>query len=256
MAEASPTDRPHDAVQRAIAWHHARHEAICDSITPWEYGVVARASRYPSYWDFNVVRVERRPDLDPAELVAFAERALSGLGHVRLDFDVAADGQPFRAQLVPLGWRATELLLMRHDGDVPQLGIELVEEVPYDAVAPLRVAWHEEDFPGLDDRGYAEQAREVSARRNARVLAAMEHDEPVGFAQLESRLGGSEIELVYVRRDRRGQGLGTALTSAAIAAAAGSELWIYADADDRPRLLYERLGFRPVHTILELTRLP
>ena len=33
-------------------------------------------------------------------------------------------------------------------------------------------------------------------------------------------------------------------------------LEIYADADDRPRLLYERLGFRPVRTVLQLTRTP
>ena len=149
------------------------------------------------------------------------------------------------------------LLMMRHEGELPPAGGASVEEVPYEAASALRAAWHEEDFPGLDDAGHAEEAREVAALRGTRVLAAVDDGNPVGFAQVQSHGDGAEITQVFVRADRRGQGLGTALTSAAIREMSGAaDLWIGADADDRPRLLYERLGFRPARTLLELTRLP
>jgi ribosomal protein S18 acetylase RimI-like enzyme len=60
-----------------------------------------------------------------------------------------------------------------------------------------------------------------------------------------------------VRPDRRGRGLGTALTSAAIEAAAGADdVLIVADDQGRPKELYARLGFRPAWTAMELLRLP
>jgi GNAT superfamily N-acetyltransferase len=253
---ADPNPEP-DVVERAIAWHHLRHELSCDQITPWEHGVVARASRYPTYWDLNVVRVERRPEVDTAELVSFAERALSGLEHVRIEFDHVTDGERFRDELVPLGWRATRLVIMRHEGAVPPTGDDRIEEVPYDATIPLRIAWHDEDFPGQDAAGHQEHAREVAQKRGARVLAPLDGGEPVGYAQVEVHGNGAEITQVYMRPGRRGHGLGTALTSAAIRAGRDADdLWIFADADDRPQRLYERLGFRPVHTVMQLTRLP
>ena len=60
--------------------------------------------------------------------------------------------------------------------------------------------------------------------------------------------GGSEVSEVFVHPERRGAGLGGALTARAIGLAADTapEVWICADRDDRPRRLYERLGFRVV----------
>jgi hypothetical protein len=51
----------------------------------------------------------------------------------------------------------------------------------------------------------------------------------------------------------RGQGRGTALTQAAIAAAGDVD---HLDDEDRPKQLYTRLGFRPVLTTTEYVRLP
>jgi GNAT superfamily N-acetyltransferase len=137
-----------------------------------------------------------------------------------------------------------------HDGRAP------VEEVGYDDVYDLRVAWHLEDFPDLDTRHFV-HARELSLRRGARVLAALEEGVPAGFAQFEQIGDGTEITQVYVHPERRGDGLGTALTTAAIEAAGSvRDLWIAADDEDRPKLLYARLGFRPAVTMVDLTRRP
>jgi GNAT superfamily N-acetyltransferase len=89
------------------------------------------------------------------------------------------------------------------------------------------------------------------------VLAVRRDGEAIAFAQLEQVGDAAEIGQVYVDPAHRGTGLGTALTRAAIAAAGPvADLWIWADDEDRPKQLYARLGFRPVWTSMELTRLP
>jgi GNAT superfamily N-acetyltransferase len=134
-------------------------------------------------------------------------------------------------------------------GAFPAGPVEVVE-VPYDAVNDLRRAWHEEDFPGTDS-SYIDNAREVSMARGARVLAALDNGEPIGFATLEQSGNGIEIEDVFVLAQHRGRGVGTSVTAAALGWAVGQgprDIWIVADADGRPRHLYERLGFRPVRS--------
>jgi GNAT superfamily N-acetyltransferase len=246
-----------DVAARARAWRDATHAAVCDVLAPWEHGTVARATSYPSYFDFNVVRVEDDPALSAEELIAFADDALAGLGHRRVDFDVAAAGERLRADFEARGWKAVRLVWMHHDGSTPPGPSIAVDEVPYDAVHDLRVAWHQEDFPTEDAAGYHAQAREVAMRRDAQILAVHEEGTPVAFAQLERNGPAAEITQVYVHPDHRGGGRGTAMTRAAIDAAGElRDLWIVADDDDRPKELYARLGFRPAWTTLELTLWP
>ncbi len=52
-----------DPLGRLRSWRHATHAAICDIARPWACGTVVRASRYPRYWDFNLVRVERECEM-------------------------------------------------------------------------------------------------------------------------------------------------------------------------------------------------
>lgn len=226
---------------------------------PWPHGTVARATRYPYYFDFNLVRVEDEPDMTVDELVAFAEEALAGLVHRRLDFDVIEAAERRRAGFEAIGWKSLRLLWMRHESPTPRAGPDLgVEEVPYDEVHDLRLAWYAEDHPDQIAGGYHEQAREVAMLRGARVLATRDDaGRPVAFAQLERAGGSAEVTQVYVRPDHRGRGHGTAMTIAAIEAAGEArDLWIAADDEDRPKELYARLGFRPAWTSMEITRWP
>jgi GNAT superfamily N-acetyltransferase len=56
------------------------------------------------------------------------------------------------------------------------------------------------------------------------------------------------VTQVFVHPELRGAGLGGALTARAIRAGAEAarDVWICAERDDRPRRLYEQLGFRVV----------
>jgi GNAT superfamily N-acetyltransferase len=246
-----------DAAARARAWRHALHAAVCDVLRPWAHGTVARATHMPDFFDLNVVRVEEDPAMDAQALAAFSDEALAGLRHRRVDVEDAAVGASLRPGFEAMGWRAERLLWMRHELPPPAGPDVAVEEVPYDDVRELRVAWHEGDSLGQDPGPYLAQAREVARRRDVRVLAVREGGVPIAFAQLEHDGAGAEITQVYVAREHRGGGRGTAMTRAAIEAAGDvADLWIVADDEDRPKRLYARLGFRPAWTTTDFLRLP
>ena len=245
------------AAERARSWRRTALEAVCDVVEPWAHGTVMRASHYPSYYDFNVVWVEGDPPLDAEGLIAAADQALAGLEHRRLDFELVEAGDRVRADLEAAQWEPTRLLWMRHEAPLPDGPAVEVEEVDYDEVLGLRLAWHNEDFAELDTGDYLANAREVAMTRGVQVIAPASDDELVGFAQLERADGGAEISQVYVLPDHRGSGRGTAMTRAAIEAAGDvDDLWIVADDEGRPKELYARLGFRPAWTSIEFLRVP
>lgn len=231
---------------------------MCDVIEPWAHGTIVRATRYPRYYDLNLVRVEEDPGMSVDELVAVADEALAGYEHRRFDIEAIDFAERVRPEFDARGWRTTRLLWMRFEGELPPAAPAGVEEVRYEVAEGLRSTWHYEDHPGQDEGDFPSQAREVAERRGAQVLAMFEGGEPIAYAQLERSRTGAEITQVYVHPSFRGGGRGTAMTSAAILAAArdADDLWITADDEDRPKELYARLGFRPVWTTMELTRWP
>jgi len=249
--------RATELAAHALAWTRRPQELICDRIEPWEHGTVYRMSRYPTYFDFNLVRVQDDPGMSVETLIEFADVALAGLEHRRIDFDSADVAEPLRAEFHAGGFKSTRLAWMHFQGPQPD-GTEIpVTEVTYDAVDPLRIIWHQEDFPGRDDSEHHAHAREVRLALGTRSLAVYEDSRPVAYASLD--LGDDELEIgaLYVLPEYRGAGRGTALTQTAIAAAGDVEhLWICADDEDRPKRLYARLGFRPVLTTTQFLRLP
>ena len=180
-----------DDAARARAWLHGVQAAVCDVFDPWDAGTVVRATRYRSYFDFNLVRVERDPGMSVESLVAFADETLADHAHRRIDFELAEVAEPLRASFATRGYGSERLVWMRDETAGPSVpdGIT-VDEVPYDTVRPLRVGWFEEDFPEAQLGGHLAEAREVHLLLGARVFAVLDGGEPVGYAQLE-RLGRS-----------------------------------------------------------------
>jgi predicted GNAT family acetyltransferase len=144
---------------------------------------------------------------------------------------------------------AIPFVCMLHDGRPPHEGRRELVEVDYDFVRELRDTWSREDFGdlGASDAFHA-QAREVAELADVRVIAVVVEGHPIAFAQVETHDAGSEVTQVFVHPERRGAGLGRAVTERAIRIGANSaqDVWIYAARDERPRRLYERLGFRAV----------
>jgi GNAT superfamily N-acetyltransferase len=243
--------------ERARALHHAVQALVCDVLEPWEHGTIVRATDFPSYYDFNNVRVESDPGMTISELISFADEALAPLPHRRIDFEDSAAAEPLRAGFETRGWLSERLVWMLLEEPPPETPDIPVEEVSYGDVQELRVAWHFEDFPTLDPSDYLVQAARVAERLGSRVFTVREQGTPVAYAQLDRIGDAAEVAQVFVRADRRGRGIGTAITRAAIAAAGEAEpVWIVADDTGRPKELYQRLGFRPAWTATEFLRLP
>jgi len=215
-------------------------------VTPFSHGQVYRSRRYSDYWTFNCIQVQR--PMAAQAMVEAADGALADCRHRFAEWVVPMPGDVV-TELRAREWIVTPLVYMLHDGRALADGEKQFTEVEYDAVRHLREEWHREDF---GDRSFTEpfymQAREVSRLAGVRVLAALHEGSPIGFAQVQTHDGGSEVAEVYVHPDHRGRGLGGALTTRAIqiGGASAPDLWICAARDKRPRELYRRLGFEVV----------
>lgn len=253
----SPTSTE-SVAERVRQWRLAEIRAVCDVIEPWDEGLLLRATPYPTYFVFNAVLVDRPSVLGAEGLREVADRHLEGLGHRCLEFVQAEYGLPFRPAFERWGWKSALHVWMRFEGPRPPASDDTeVEEVDYAEVLDLRRRWHEEDFPGVHIGDHFTHAAEAAACRAPRVLSVRAGGEPVAYAQVERLEDAAEVTEVYVHPDHRGRGLGTRLTRAAVALAPPvPDLWIQADAEDRPQRLYARLGFQPVARDLKFLRLP
>jgi ribosomal protein S18 acetylase RimI-like enzyme len=237
-------------------WHLPWKERICDEIRQFSHGKVLRSRRHPDFWEYNCIRLDRPIDAD--EMIAAADRELADCAHRFVEWPMPMPAEVIR-DLRERGWLAEPMVYMLHDGSaVLDVRRELVE-VDYDAVFELRKLWLTEDFgESFDISSFNTQAREVAELADVRVIAALENGRPLGFAQVETHDGGSEVAQAFVRAECRDAGIGGALTAQAIRVAgeAAPRVWILADRDGRPRRLYERLGFQPVVETGVAIRLP
>jgi hypothetical protein len=94
--------------------------AVCDVFEPWEHGTAVRATRYPDYFAFNVVRVEEDPGMGVEALAAVADQALDGLRHRHLEFEDAGQAEALRPGFEALGWTTERLVWMRHEAPPPR----------------------------------------------------------------------------------------------------------------------------------------
>jgi len=176
---------------------------VCDVLEPWAHGTVVRATRHPSYYDFNLIRVEDDAAMSVDALVGFADEALAGLEHRRVDFDLLEAAEPLRHGFKEAGWRCLRLLVMRHETAPPPGPVAAIEEVPYDAAHDLRVAWHREVFPDKDAGDYHGHVREISLRLGARVARATAGTRWLRPARAHRRRGGDHRGLRRSRAPRR-----------------------------------------------------
>src|SRR5436305_4646414 len=234
------------AEEKFRKWHRPWKERVCDEVRTFSHGTVFRSPRHPDFWEYNCIRLDR--EMDAGEMIAAADRELGGCAHRFVEWMIPMPDRVV-GELRECGWIANPVIFMLHNGRVPPEGRGELVEVDYDAVRELRDIWHREDFgEHTETAAFHAQAREVAELADVRVIAAVEERRPIGFAEVETHDGGSEVTQVFVRPERRGAGLGRALTARAIgvAADAAPDVWICAERDGRPRRLYERLGFRAV----------
>jgi GNAT superfamily N-acetyltransferase len=249
-------------MRRAVAWRHGFHAAVCDRIEPWAHGTVVRAADVPSYFEYNLARVEGPdPGLSAEALAAAAEPHLEGLEHRRIEIEDAATGERVREGFEAMGWVAERLAFLHRElpagARSGMHGAELRVEA-FEASRPLRLAWQGESIWD-DPPDFFLIEESVAARRATRCVVGYADGEPAGFSAFSVRGDAVEVELVFCLPERRNVGLGGDLVARALAEAyAGGAAHGLIEADDEgaAKRLYERLGFRTAWVRHVFTRRP
>jgi ribosomal protein S18 acetylase RimI-like enzyme len=247
---------------RAIEWRRALAARVCDDVRAWEHGTVVRASAFPTYYHYNLVRVEGPdPGLEAAALAEVADEELAGLEHRRVEIEDLAAGDRVRSGFEAMGWVAERLAFLHRELPAPEreppAGTTL-DVAPFEASRPLRLAWRGESLWD-DPPDFVRVEEAAAALVGSRSVVGSAGGEPAGFSAFAAHGDTMEVELVFCLPERRNRGLGGALVSRALAAGAAAgarHALIEADDDGDAKRLYERLGFRTIWVRHSFTRRP
>jgi ribosomal protein S18 acetylase RimI-like enzyme len=238
-------------LERCLAFLRAAEDRETREAVPFRFGTARLDRELPHVYDPNLLRVERgRPSVE--ELVADADEIQGGAGLTHRRVQVSPDldeqlGPPFRE----LGWEAEALVIMAQHRE-PERAVDLsaAEEVDRrDLSGPWTV--------GMRSDGLSEEVvRELLAHKEliaestpTRYFAARADGAIASYCELYTDESTAQVESVMTLPEHRGKGLARAVVLRAAAAAreAGADfVFLVADREDWPRVLYERLGFDPI----------
>jgi ribosomal protein S18 acetylase RimI-like enzyme len=215
-------------------------------------GVGVLTPELPLRHDSNYLLIERARDA--AEAIAEADRVLGGAGRdyrVILTFDEGL-GARLRPDFDALGWRTqNHIFMVQRRAPEKTADLSVVEEVAESALRPGRTReilaqpW---GSPELAEQ-LADAKLLLGKRAQTRFFGVVVGGEVVSWTDLYVAQTVGQIEDVATLEEHRGQGYATAvvLHAAEEARRAGADLiFLVADDEDWPKVLYERLGFDTV----------
>ena len=214
------------------------------------------------YWA-NMLWVTARDGVGADELVADADRILSGFEHRQVVVEREALWRTLEADFAAAGWQRDAVVYMTHERPPDRMpDLSAVREVGHDDVYAAEEHFLR-DEPGTTTPEARHQVmqhnRHIGELLGERCFAAFDGDAVCAYAKLRHRDGIAQVEDVAVAPEHRGAGLGRLVTSAALAAGLALEpelLFIVADEEDWPKELYGRLGFEPAGRIRAFLRPP
>lgn len=242
-----------------------RHGA--DRVVEYDWGTAFLNPSLPHVWDASWLAVER-PGLAARRLAEVADEVLGGAGfeHRTLALCDEADGARLRPEFEALpGWEMEATIYMAWKGPTGREATAAVREERMEGFDPLRRALIAESLPGdlpeLDETvgELVEMDRRLGLAGGDRWFLAPAEGEPASACRLLVGTDIVQVEEVATLESERGKGLAQSVMLAALEAAQalGPELiFLSADADDWPKLMYERLGFETVGTLRVARRYP
>lgn len=247
---------------RLLDFELAIDERSNEEVVEYEWGRAFLSPTLPLAWDANWALIERA-GMPAADVIAATEESLAGYGHRAVAIKDESEGARLAPEIAKLpGWEAETNLYMvwretevTHSGDVRECTLSECEDLRLELIR----GEFPPEMPDLD--ATAAQLLEMN-RRNGDAAGdrwfVAPAQQPAAACCLLSGLGVGQVEDVGTLASARGNGYAQAVISAALSASrqAGHEVtFIVADADDWPRLLYEKLGFEPCG-VLHIFRRP
>jgi ribosomal protein S18 acetylase RimI-like enzyme len=259
-AETATTDA---RFARALAFELGAHTRAAARVEGLRYGQAFVQERLEHVYWANMLWVSAREGVGFDELVADAERILSGLPHRQVVVEQEALWRTLEAGFAAAGWQRDAVVYMTHERPADRMvDVSAVRSVTHDEVLAAEEHFLR-DEPGTTTpearRQVMQHNRHIGELLGERCFAAYDGDAVCAYAKLRHRDGVAQVEDVAVAPEHRGRGLGRLVTSAALAAGLALEpelLFIVADEEDWPRELYARLGFEPAGRIRGFLRPP
>jgi GNAT superfamily N-acetyltransferase len=254
--------RAPDPFERCLGFLAAFVRRRARRVAPFAHGCAVVAEELPRAWDLNAVWVTAGEEAEAGQLAAEAERlqGAAGLAHRRLIVPGGA-GRRFSGELAPVGWQASELLVMHQARATTSTAEAAVVELSPDRLEPVWAAGIRR-APWADEETVRQLVAAQHLRRNAaevRYFAVVVDDAIVSTCELFRCGDAAQIESVMTERRFRGRGYASAVLARASREArlAGCDLvFLLVGADEGPARLYERLGFAAAGSLWQLTRYP
>lgn len=250
--------------ERLLEFELGLDREASEAVVAHDWGRAFLSPTLPLAWDANWILIDRE-GMTVAEVAAAAEDCLGGYAHRAVAIRDEAEGERLAAEVSELpGWEVERDLYMLLGEEAADETDHEVAEMPLRECEELRRKLIREVLDdGVEALGETteqllEMERRCGAAAGDRWFLAPP-DEPASACCL---LGDGEIgqvEDVGTLAHARGRGLAKAVVRAAIAAsreAGHRHTFVVADADDWPRLLYERLGFATCGVLHVLRRPP
>ncbi len=258
MSESSDPE----LLRRLVDFELRLERESSEIVDEFDWGRLIYNPKSAAMWTDNYLEVHTT-NLDAKALAELADRVLAprGIQH-RLVLPVDLE---YAGRLVPAfqrleGWevgRSVYMVLSRE----PDREVGPAQEVPVAAVEAVRRAVAEAD-PDFNRDAVEQQFlrdERVESVGNPRWFAAPPEGPPGASCVLFERDGIGQVETVGTIPERRGQGLASAVVTAAASASRerGDDLtFIVADAEDWPSKLYKRLGFDRIGEGFDFLRRP
>lgn len=253
--------------RRLLDFEIALDAAVCDETIEAEWGRAFLTPSKPLVWDDSWIALEET-GMTMREVAALADEVLGGAGfaHRTVCALDEADGRRLFEEVGDApGWEvelADYMVWGAESGRSPRAE---VRETTLAEIAPLRLAlmaeWLKEEYGG-DVEATAAQLLALEERR-VKVVGdrwfVAPADAPASACCLLSDGEIGQVEEVGTLRSARGRSLAQSvvLTALAESRSAGHQLtFLAADADDWPRLMYEKLGFAKVGELHVLRKRP
>lgn len=250
-----------DDFDRLRAIERRRLSLLSTRAVPFDAGVAYFDDDYPERYTANRIVVSD-PAIGADELVASADDVLGGKGLAHRHVSVMDEGGD---RLAPgfrdAGYEAERVvgMVLRRPPDRP--APLPTEERSFDEVRPLTEEIYRRDLPTAPEVAarFVEQHAAWDRKLGTRRFVARIDGAFAGQCELYPFGDDAQVEFVDTLEEYRGRGVARSVVLAAVAAAhhAGAErVYIAAEDDDWPKLLYERLGFDPVGVMWDFTRYP
>jgi GNAT superfamily N-acetyltransferase len=247
-----------ERIEAYLGW---REGATSTRIQRSPFGTALFNDDFPSYWDGNFLRVDRR-SATAEQLIAEAHRLFEGFAHREIVVPDESVGSRLAASFGRDGWEVDRLVFMVQRREPDRESVVAVEECTFDEVYPLMLETNLSSHGGM-----TREAAETNAAvrsvfvdvTGVRFFVARVDGELAGVCELSVHEGVAEIDNVNTLERFRGRGIARAVVGRAVQEGldrGADVIFLIADDADWPKQLYAKLGFDPIGGFWQFTKPP